>query len=228
MASTRRTSKKARRPPAAGNWRRDLTREKLVRAGLGLLDREGCDAVTMRRLAGQVGVTPMALYNHFSSKRDLLRAIAEHAIRGTEFDGGHTDWREQIRHCFHTLRGLCLEHPGLPRLLEIEGVAPASVFAPMEVTLGALGQAGLEPLDGLRTYFLLVSFTLGQASYETSGPFPDLDPSERIRSEGLPGRSYHTTERLERPQTWDFKAAFDFGLTLVLSGVAALGKPDAR
>lgn len=205
-----------RRPQRAS---RDLTRDKVIKAGLSLIDREGSDAITMRRLADAAGVTPMALYNHVSSKKDLLRAVAEHVLAQAEFDGHHGDWREQIRFCFRALRGICLRHPGLPRLLETANVAPAAVFAPMEVALRALRQAGLDNLDSLRTYFTLVSFTLGQASYESRGPFPDLEPSEKIRSERIAGHGYSTVERLEIPGNWDFEAAFEFGLGLVLAGV---------
>ena len=210
-----------RRPSRGHRKLRDLTREKVIETGLNLIKRKSADTITMRSLADAVGVTPMALYNHFSSKRELLRAIAERVIGRAEFDGRHADWYEQIRHCFRTLRGICLEHPALPRLLEVEGVAPASVFAPMEVTLRAFEQAGLDAMDSLRTYFMLVSFTLGQASYQTRGPFPDLEPSEKIRAERLAGRGYTATERLDMPKTWDFDATFEFGITLILRGVEA-------
>jgi TetR/AcrR family tetracycline transcriptional repressor len=208
-----------RRPSPGHRKLRDLSREKVIEAGLNLINRKGADAITMRGLADAVGVTPMALYNYFSSKRDLLRAVAEYVIDRAEFDGRHADWHEQIRHCFRMLRSICLEHPGLPRLLETEGVAPASVFAPMEVTLRAFEQAGLDAMDSLRTYFILVSFTLGQASYQTRGPFPDLEPSEKVRAERIAGRGYRVTERLDMPETWDFDATFEFGITLILRGV---------
>lgn len=219
-----------RRPRPGNRAAGHLTREKLIEAGLGLIDREGPDAITMRRLAGMVGVTPMALYNHVSSKQDLLRAVAEHVLGQAEFDDRHADWREQVRHCFRALRGICLRHPGLARLLETADVPPAAVFAPMEVTLRALGRARLDNLDALRTYFTLVSFTLGQASYETRGPFPDLEPSEKVRSERLAGRGYRTVERLDTPPEWDFEAAFEFGLGLILAGVeaAARSRPGRR
>jgi TetR/AcrR family transcriptional regulator, tetracycline repressor protein len=217
MAASRRPQQ--RRPSPSHRRLRDLNREKVIKAGLQLINRKSADAITMRSLAEALGVTPMALYNHFSSKRELLRAIAEHVIDRAEFDGRHADWHEQVRHCFRTLRRICLEHPALPRLLEVEGVAPASVFAPMEVTLRALDQAGLGAMDSLRTYFMLVSFTLGQASYQTRGPFRDLEPSEKVRAERIAGRSYRATERLEMPKTWDFEATFEFGLTLILLGV---------
>jgi AcrR family transcriptional regulator len=199
---------------------RDLTRDKVVDAALALIDKTGADSVTMRGLADAVGVTPMALYNHFSSKRDLLSAIAESVISAAEFDGSHADWRVQVRHCFEALRKLCLQHPGLPRLLEFEGTAPASAFAPMEVTLRALHEAGLDEVDSVRTYFLLTGFTLAQAAYQTR-PIPDLEPSEKIRTERIAGRGYTATERLELPATWDFDASFAFGISLILNGVEA-------
>jgi TetR/AcrR family transcriptional regulator, tetracycline repressor protein len=199
---------------------RDLTRDKVIDAGLALLDKSGADAVTMRGLADAVGVTPMALYNHFSSKRDLLSAIAESVIGAAEFDGRHAGWRDQIQHCFEVLRKLCLQHPGLPRLLEFEGTAPASVFAPMEVTLRALREAGLDDVDSVRTYFLLTGFTLAQAAYQTR-PIPDLEPSEKIRTERIAGRGYTATEHLELPAAWDFDASFAFGISLILNGVEA-------
>jgi TetR/AcrR family tetracycline transcriptional repressor len=213
---------KRRRAGAASSRRkpRDLTRDKLIDAALALVDKTGADAVSMRGLADAVGVTPMALYNHFSSKRDLLSAIAESVISAAEFDGGQADWRHRVRHCFDVLRRLCLRHPGLPRLLEFEGAAPASVFAPMEVTLRALHEAGLDDVDSVRTYFLLTGFTLAQAAYQTR-PIPDLEPSEKIRTERIAGRGYKATERLELPATWDFDASFAFGISLILKGVEA-------
>lgn len=185
----------------------------------------------MRSLAARLGVTPMALYNHFSSKRDLLAAVAENVVGGAQFDGGHADWRAQLSHFFGVLRALCLRHPALPRLLEIEGVAPAAAFAPMEVTHRALEAAGLARLESTRTYFLFVGFTLAQAAYQVR-PVPDLEPSEKVRAQRLAGRGYPATEGLELPGHWDFDASFDFGLSLILRGIestaAARAPGDAR
>lgn len=188
----------------------------MIAAALALIDEDGADAVTVRGVAKVLGVTPMALYNHFSSKRALLLAVAEHVLGAANFDGRHTRWREQIRHCFDVLRRLCLDHPGLPRLLEIEGAAPAGVFAPMEVSLRALQKAGLDDLASLQTYFVLLSFTLAQGAYQTRGPFPDLEPRGKAA-----------------PRRWDFDAMFAFGITLILNGVKATvsrraGTPPSR
>jgi TetR/AcrR family transcriptional regulator, tetracycline repressor protein len=218
VAGSHRHKKSAPRPTA--RKRRDLSRNKLIAVALEQIDERGAKAITMRALAASLGVTPMALYNHFSSKRDLLTAVADHAISAVAFDGRHADWRYQVRHCFEALRSLCLRHPGLPALLEIDGAAPASVFAPMEVTLRALREAGLDELDSVRTFYLLIGFTLSQAAYQTR-PVPDLEPSEKIRTERIAGRGYKAVERLELPPAWDFDASFAFGISLVLNGIEA-------
>jgi TetR/AcrR family transcriptional regulator, tetracycline repressor protein len=201
-----------------GAKRGDLSRDKLIAAGIELIDAGGAEALTMRALADAVGVTPMALYNHFSSKRDLLAAVAEHIIGGAQFDGRHADWREQIHHCFGLVRNLCLQHPGLPGLLEQDGAAPGAAFAPMEVTLRALQSQGMNELDSVRTFFLLIGFTLSQASYQAR-PVPALEPSVKIRTERIAGRGYRVVERLEMPPTWDFDASFAFGISLILNGI---------
>ena len=197
-------------PGARERKRRDLSRGKLIAAAIELIDARGAAAITMRSLGKAVGATPMALYNHFSSKRDILAAVADHVVSAAEFDGQHADWRDQVRHCFDVLRRLCLRHPGLPGLLEQDGAAPASVFAPMEVTLRAFRQAGLDDIDSTRTYFLLVSFTLGQAAYQTRGPIAGLELSEQIRADRIAGRGYAVAERLELPPILGFRRQLRF------------------
>ncbi len=208
---------KARRARA----RRPLSRTALIDIAVGLIDAGGAGALTMRGVAEAAGVTPMALYNHVSSKRDLLAAVAVQLIGTAAFDGGHADWRAQLRHCFGSLRDLCLRHPGLPALLEVEEAAPAGVFAPMEVTLQALRSAGLGELDSVRAFFLLAGFTLSQAAYQARGPVPGLDPAEQIRAGRLADRGLTATEQLALPAAWDFDASFDFGLAVVFDGIAA-------
>lgn len=180
---------------------RSLSRVKIVHAGLGMIDRDGAEAITMRRLAQDLGVTPMALYNHFGNKQELLRAIAHHVINGAEFDGQQTNWQDQLRHCFRTLRDVCLQHPGLPAMLEIEGAAPASVFRPMDVAIAALQAAGLDELDSTRSYFVLLGYTLSQAAYQARGPYPGLHASSA--------------------EEWDYDASFEYGLALIVTGIAA-------
>ncbi|MHB2266772.1 TetR/AcrR family transcriptional regulator [Aliihoeflea sp. PC F10.4] len=172
----------------------------------------------MRGLAAHLGVTPMALYNHVGDRADLLRMIAGKVIDAIEFDREGANWRGRIEHCFSMLRAACGRHPELMREMQATNVAPASIFAPMNVTLSALGQAGMNEIDALRVYFMLVHFTLGQAGYEHRAPITEMDPRVKARS---PGASYEAVDRLDLPETWDFDAAFELGLRVVLDGVEA-------
>ena len=79
----------------------------------------------------------------------------------------------------------------------------------------------MNELDSVRTFFLLIGFTLSQASYQAR-PIPALEPSEKIRTERIAGRGYRAVERLEMPPRWDFDASFAFGISLILNGVEAM------
>lgn len=217
MAKPPSTKKRNARP---GLRRGDLSREKLIRFAIEIIDEQGAEALGMRGLADAVGVTSMALYNHFSSKRDLLAAVCDHILSAAQFDGEHPNWRDQIRHCFDVVRNLCLRHPGLPGLLEQDGAASGAAFGPMEVTLRALQSQGMTELDSARTFFVLIGYTLSQASYQAR-PIPALEPSEKVRTERIASRGYKTIERLEMPTKWDFDASFAFGVSLILNGVEA-------
>lgn len=174
--------------------------------------------MTIRGLAEAVGATPMALYNHFDDKQDLLFSVADSIISHAVFDGQHADWRRQVHHCFTVLRDLCLRHPVLPNLLARGSSVPSAAFAPMKVTLAALKEAGMNEVEGARTFFLLTGYTLSQTAYQTS-PVAGLDPFQRkeqdiaelVTSDAVAGGDQHAA--------WDFDASFNFGLSLILAGI---------
>lgn len=199
-----------------------LTRERVLEEALALMDREGLEAVTMRRLADHLRVTPMALYNHVRSKKDLLGSIAEHLTAQIEFDCDEPDWRDRIRICFRRLRDACLAHPSAVRLMESLEVPPLAVFRPMEITLAALDEGGVAGQDAVRSYFLLMNFAMGQISYEVRGPFNGLDPTQALAGNRLEGAKFAHIQRSVSSADWDFAGAFEFGLSVIMSGVEQL------
>ena len=201
-----------------------LTRERVLEEALGLMDREGPEAVTMRRLADHLRVTPMALYNHIRNKKDLLGTIAEHLAAQIDFECDASDWRDCIRTCFRRLREACLAHPSAVRLMESLDVAAPAVFRPMEITLAALEEAGVTGADAVRTYFLLMNFTMGQISYEVRGPFEGLDPAQALAGKRLEGAEFAHIQQSVSLSEWDFNSAFEFGLLVILAGVEQLSR----
>lgn len=196
-----------------------LTRGRILASALRILDRDGLDALSMRRLAARLHASPMALYNHVSSKQDLLQSIARDLIDRVDFSCGGDGWCERIRACFRALRNVCLAHPCAVQLIEKIETLPASVFVPMEITLAALEQIGADPQDALRAYFLLTNFTLVQVSYEVRGPFAGVEPAEGLRSGRIDRNAFPHIERAVSMCAWDFERAFEFGMEAILAGL---------
>src|SRR6188472_1378464 len=98
-----RTADKAPRVP--------LTRDRITEAALRLMDAEGLDAVSMRRVAREVGVEAISLYNHVRDKDDLLNAVIERIMASFEFPDGTGDWMEQAKAGARSWRRLLQAHP---------------------------------------------------------------------------------------------------------------------
>src|SRR5207247_2484267 len=77
--------------------RERLTRERVIDAAIGVMDTEGLDAVSMRRVAREVGVEAMSLYNHVRDKDDLLQGVCERIMSSFEFPDGGGDWVERAK-----------------------------------------------------------------------------------------------------------------------------------
>src|SRR5262245_16790040 len=227
MSST--ASKKYRRPPRSSpkrpRKRTTLSRAVVLREALALIDRDGLDRFSIRRLADHLGVTPMALYNHVSSKHELLQAVAERVVAEAEYRGPGANWQQVARGCFLTIRQACLAHPGAIVLVESAEQLPPAIFRPMEIVLQALETAGLNREDAVRAYFLLMTFTLGQMKYQLTGWSRALDRTAALRDGRISATEFPAVVKASREQRWDFEAFFEFGLSIILSGLDARIRP---
>src|SRR5580658_9658525 len=95
-----------------------LTKRSVVDRGLAVADAEGLDGLTIRRLAADLGVTPMALYWHFRSKEELLGGVADQIWSeiGTDVDPS-ADWVDQLRALLESLVHVLRTHPSAAQLL---------------------------------------------------------------------------------------------------------------
>jgi TetR/AcrR family transcriptional regulator, tetracycline repressor protein len=198
-----------------------LSRAEIVRVGLEILDREGVSALSTRRLAAALGVTPMALYNHVRDKTDLSRAIAASVIDAIVYPAPKGHWRAQLAGCFRAIRAACLAHPGTVRLIESADDLPESVFLPMERTLLTLTAAGASQQDATRAFYLLITFTLGQVGYQTRGWGKGVDPATAFERGRIASGPLPRLVRSGAGSEWDWDASFEFGLKCILAGIAA-------
>src|SRR3979411_1817446 len=126
---------------------RGLTRDAIVRRALKIGEAEGLDAVSLRRLASEFGVTPMALYRHVRGKQDLINAMAELAIEGLDLTVGFQasmSWTDKVRRAMLNFRDQIDERPlALQLQVAYSGDNLSAFWRPVEDLLGTLLSAGL-------------------------------------------------------------------------------------
>jgi TetR/AcrR family transcriptional regulator, tetracycline repressor protein len=135
------------------------------------------------------------------------------------------DWQKVVAGCFRTLRRACLAHPGAMSLVQSADGLPAAVFRPMEITLTALERAGFGDADALRAYSVLMTFTLGQVSYQIQGWARGVDPTAAATEGRIGRKTFPAVVAAAAHKSWDFDEAFEFGLSTILAGLRAQLQP---
>jgi AcrR family transcriptional regulator len=144
-----------------------LTRERIVAAAVELLDADGIDALTMRRLAQRLDVTSTALYWHVSTKDDVLDLAVDEIFGSVPVPEPGPDWAADVRTLILGWRAAMLAHPWAPTLIGRPWIGP-NVLARTEFLQAGLVRGGLtgEPLAVLTR--LLANFVIGSAATETA------------------------------------------------------------
>lgn len=133
---------------------RGLTRAAIVRRALKIGETEGLDAVSLRRLASEFGVTPMALYRHVRDKQDLINAMAELVMEGLDLTVGFRasmSWTDQVRRAMLNFKDQMDERPlGLQLQIAYSGDNISAFWRPVEDVLGVLLSAGFKPREAAK------------------------------------------------------------------------------
>lgn len=121
-----------------------LTKAAVADRALRLADDEGLEAVTIRRLAKELGVTPMALYWHFKNKDELLLGMVDHALAAVRADPAMNDsWQKRLRSVVEIVIGVLRAHPWLPTVLfSVDKFRVESFVRATNDTLTLLAEAG--------------------------------------------------------------------------------------
>src|ERR1700710_2347364 len=128
--------------PTRTETRSPLSREVVADRALALADAEGIEAVTIRRLATDLGVTPMALYWHFRTKEDLLAGLAGRVLDDVEVPVRTGDWTADIRATLIALVTAMRPHPQVAHLVADNVMAHPKGLDLTEAALSILGDAG--------------------------------------------------------------------------------------
>jgi AcrR family transcriptional regulator len=209
---------------AAHERREPLTRDRVVDAALQIMDAEGLEAVTMRRVARAVGVEAMSLYNHVRDKDDLLQGVCDRVMSGFDFAATGGDWDDRCRAAARSWRRLLQAHPDVMRLFaQTHGPSPTSVesLRPTEFALSLLKEAGLSDRDTVQAFHTFGGYIQGFVMMEggSIGHGRSGEGSHTMFSTTMPAEFPCLQTMGQYFEECDADEQFEFGLDLLLAGL---------
>lgn len=138
-----------------------LSREKIALAALKLADRDGLEALSMRKLADALGVGAMSLYNHVRDKAELESLLLEKAFEAMPPIVRSGAWQHRVTQAATALRDAFSKHPGLTPLLLRRTTVSTTALQPIEEILAGLDAGGFKGTELLRAYHVVLAYLTG-------------------------------------------------------------------
>jgi AcrR family transcriptional regulator len=216
-----------------------LTRERIISAAMELIEREGVDAVSMRRIAAQLDSGVMALYNHVPSKLALLEGVAERVMSGVDFSvDPDASWEDLVRAQARAFRQALRAYPRCAMVTVSRPATSAAELRPMEHALTLLRSVGFGEEDAVRVVRMFIGYIIGSLLREV-GVAPGLVPQrplghdqsflEADRPVGLdPAEFPLVTSMSAEIMQRDHDADFEFGLNLLVHAISELRPARAK
>jgi AcrR family transcriptional regulator len=199
--------------------RGSVTIDDVEETALRIADAEGLEALSMRRLASELGLGVMTLYGHVRTKDELIERITERAIAELAIPSGGT-WTEQLEQLFTNLRALLLAHPAVLYADAARPVSGPGALRSADAALGMLRSGGLDGAHAVAGMSTLIAYTFGSAMFrlhQTADGHEDY--SRHIRASD-PDQLPHVAAVSEHLLTRGSEAEFAGGLRLIIDGLA--------
>ncbi len=220
--------------PTSATRRTPLSKERVLHAAMALADSDGIEALSMRRLAQELGVEAMSLYNHVANKGEILDGIVDLAVSEIELPSTPEDWDVAIRKCAISAHEAFLRHPWACSLAMSPGSTQLGYSARLryiEWLLRRLREGGFSAELTYHAYHAVDSHILGftmwqfghSAAAKSLGGGKDLAELAasfvaEMRTSGYPYLAEHAEQHVAAPTDAD-EGEFEFGLDLILDGL---------
>jgi AcrR family transcriptional regulator len=198
-----------------------LSRDRIVATAVELLDAQGLDGLTMRRLADRLGSGVMSLYWHVDSKEDVFDLALDSVLdyRGPPQAVGSRDWRDDVIHVLEDWRASMLRHPWSAALLPRRVLGP-NILSRLELLSGTLSGAGVADADLNAAIWSLWNYVMGATITRASFAVSDDDRAAAQQRLTRLSEHYPTIERSRLLLDDDWDGAFRKGLGFLLDGLS--------
>lgn len=146
-----------------------LNLERIVDEAIALLDAEGPEALSMRRLAARLGTSTMSTYHHVPDKQSLIEAVAERVMSQLEQPPEEAPWEEAVRRMATSFRRLTHDHPAVFRVL-LSGERPTALVRTADQVVHRLEAAGFHPDEAVMAFRTCIRFLIGSTVLEADTP----------------------------------------------------------
>jgi AcrR family transcriptional regulator len=208
--------------------RTTLNRARVVEVAIELADREGIDAVSMRRLGQELGVEAMSLYTHVKGKDDLLAGMVDTVVAQVPVERAEGDWRTALRTMILAARAAMLRHPWAARVIEASEQPGLATIGYMDAVAAVLLEGGFSADLAHHALHVLGSRVLGfsQDLYDDKG---EVDPEVVAAFARELAKTYPSVGAIALAASHegglggcDDDLEFVFGLDLILDGLERL------
>jgi AcrR family transcriptional regulator len=206
-----------------------ISRDQVLRAALAIIDLEGVEALSMRRLGRALGRDPMAVYRYAETKTALLDGVVELVLSELTVDATDEDWQSQLREVARRFRAIAVAHPQVVPLLVTRPLAtplalrPHGTLRPLEATLELLVRSGFRDVDALHVYRLFFGFLDGHILNELQELVDNSEETDdllRLGLHRLPIKEFPLLRGLAPAlASYDGAAELERGLDILLSGL---------
>jgi AcrR family transcriptional regulator len=215
----------------AGEGTGPITRDDVLRTALDIIDSDGVDGLSMRRLGRVLGRDPMTLYRFADTKTALLDGVVELVLSDLTVDATDDDWQSQLRQVARRFRAIAVAHPHVVPLIVTRPLAtplalrPHGTLRPLEATLTLLVRSGFRDVDALHIYRLFFGFLEGHVLNELQELVDNPEETDdllRLGLHRLPIKEFPLLRGLAPAlASYDGAAELERGLDILLSGLQA-------
>ena len=215
--------------------RTPLTRDRILEAAVGLADRTGIEALTIRKLATELDVKPMTLYHHVDGKEAVLDGMIDLVFTEIALPDEDLAWRDAVRGRCLSTREVLVRHPWSVPLMESRRSPGPATLRHHEAMLACFLDSGMSMQLTAHAYAVIDSYVHGFAIQEANVPVQgaagDEDVTRQIAAQFAPDQYPHLVrfadEHVLRPG-YRFGDSFEYGLDLLLAGLEAAAEAEPR